>query len=261
MHDIHSHVLFDIDDGAKQLDMSIELLRSAAEDGTRRIVATPHIRDELWPNRRPGIVARLEEVRAEVRRQRLDIEVVLGAELYFSSELFAGVRSGEFPTYADRRRYVLFELSRNFVARQVQDTVFRLQGAGIVPVLAHPERNQRLMAQPELVAELVGQGTVMQLTAMSITGRFGRSAKKAADELLRRGLAHVVASDAHRPDKRPALLGEARASIARDYGEARAQTLFVDNPRRIIDGEEVDVAAPAPPRRRGLAGWLARLRR
>lgn len=259
MIDLHSHILPGIDDGARTLEDSVELCRAAARDGVTTIVATPHIREGRWDNRRSGIASRVDELRAELARRGVPLEVVLGAEVYFACGVLEALQEGAFPTYADGRRYFLFELPNHFIARQVQDLIFECRTAGITPVVAHPERNPQLMASPELLEEVARMGVLFQVTAMSVTGRFGREARKGADQLLARGLVHVVASDAHNASSRPAVLSEAYARVASTWGEERARELFVANPARVLAGEEVDTTLPPPPRAGGLRALFARV--
>jgi protein-tyrosine phosphatase len=261
MYDIHSHVLPGIDDGAKTMAESLELVRLAHADGVRTIVATPHIREGRWQNNRGGISTRLEELRAEVAKAGIPVEVVLGAEVYFAYGIAQAIREGAFPTYADGRRYMLLELSSYAMPRQVQELVFELRTAGVTPVIAHPERNLQLMENLDQLEHLLRMGAVAQVTAMSVTGRFGREAKKAANLLFDRDMVHAVASDGHHPKSRPTLLAEAFKQVSARWGEARAREVFIENPRRIVAGEDLEPRPPAwdEPRKRGLAGLLSRV--
>jgi len=261
MYDIHSHILFGIDDGAKTVDDTVELCQIAEAEGVRAIVATPHIREGVWANDHARISARLDDVREELKKREVAVDVILGCEIYFNSDMIDGIRSGAFPTYADRNRYLLFELPHFFIMRQVQDVVFEFRTAGLTPVLAHPERNAQVMTHLDELRELVRMGTVLQVTAMSVTGKFGRRARKAAEILLDEGLAHVVASDAHHARYRPTRLKEAYMRVASRWGEPRAQALFVDNPKRVIEGLEVDTSVPLEPPARGLTGLIRRVLR
>src|SRR5262249_1323592 len=157
-----SHVLPGIDDGAKTLEDSVELCRISAAEGVQAIVATPHIREGRWPNRRSTIATRVDELNAELGKREVPIEVVLGAEVYFPCGIPEAVSEGEFPTYADGRRYLLLELSNHFIPRQVQNVVFELCRAGVTPVIAHPERNPTLMGQLEILEDLVRMGGLTQ---------------------------------------------------------------------------------------------------
>jgi protein-tyrosine phosphatase len=261
MYDIHSHVLPEIDDGARSLADSIELCRRAAAEGTRAIVATPHIREGVWPNRRDRIAERVEDLREELKKAQVDIDLVLGAEVFLCSDIVDGLGEGAFPTYAEARRYFLFELPSHFILRQVQQLVFEFRTRGLTPVIAHPERNPMLMSSLEALEELTRMGALLQLTAASITGRFGRAARRSAATLIERGLAHAVASDGHHPQYRPTGMRQAYALVAERYGATTAELLLVENPRRIIAGEEAEggVLSLAGPRPRGLRSLLSRL--
>ena len=240
MYDLHCHILPAIDDGSKKLADSVEFARLAASEGIHKVVATPHIRAGSYENTRGGIEERLGELRKTLRDQAIDVEIVLGAEVYLSPDVVDGVIAGELPTYGGSGKYFLFELPDFFMQRQVEEYVFRLRTAGITPIIAHPERNPQLMNRREHLDNLVRMGSVLQITAMSVTGRFGKEARKAADELLDRHLVHIVASDAHNTTSRPLKLREAYDHIAAKRGPEAAERLLVTNPRKVLEGEPLD---------------------
>jgi protein-tyrosine phosphatase len=260
VYDLHSHILAGLDDGVGTVQESVEFARIACEDGIRVMVATPHIREGRYPNTVPEIESALQSLRQVLAEQGVELRLEAGAEIFLSADLAERVIAGELPTYAGGR-YLLLELPEFFMPRQLEDTVFRMRAAGYTAVIAHPERNAHLMGHPEWADELVRIGALMQVTAMSVTGRFGREAGRSARRLLDKGLVHVVASDAHNTGSRPPRLSEARDFIADRYGPDRAQALFVDNPERILAGLEVstELAQDVQRTQPGLRGLLARL--
>jgi protein-tyrosine phosphatase len=116
-----------------------------------------------------------------------------------------------------------------------------LVGAGMMPIITHPERNGRLQQRLDDIARWVELGCLVQVTAGSVTGRFGKRAKACVDQLMERGLVHFVASDAHDLQHRPPSLREAHEVMTRKWGAERVEPLFVDNPRATLTGEPIDV--------------------
>jgi len=237
MVDLHCHLLPGIDDGAQHIEESVEMCRRAALDGCTAIVATPHQRTEPWD---PRDVAALGELRRGLQ-ERIGTSLVLlpGAEVRIDSELLDELErlpeSGLLPLAGSR--YLLLEFHRAPSPAGIDpfDLLHELQVAGWRPIFAHPEFIPWLAVDPDLAAALVERGALFQLTAMSVTGDFGRRPQAVCETFLDRRLAHFVASDAHGPARRPPGLTRARQAIAERCGEELARRLVVDNPQAVID--------------------------
>lgn len=242
MIDLHTHVLPCLDDGAVSLEESLEMLRMAAAAGTTDIAATPHANDlyQFDPVDVETRLAELRKVAGQVPRLHY------GCEMHLTPEnLAAALRAPESYTIA-RRGYLLLELSNFQIPPNAVDLFGQLMNAGMRPILPHPERNPLLQRDFSRLREWVDLGCVLQVTGESFDGRFGKSAKASADELLKRGLVHFVASDGHHVKQRPPLLDAARRHVAKESGEPNAQLLFEDNPRAILEGSPVTL-----PKKRG----------
>jgi protein-tyrosine phosphatase len=241
--DLHSHYLYDVDDGARTLEDAVAMLRIAAEDGVEHMVATPHqFHPAGYHVEVPLARERLAEVRTAAAADGIGVELSLGAEIHFSENITDGLADGTLLPMAEGSRYFLFELPTTSVPAEefLAEIVFGFQTKGFYPVLAHPERNFEIMADPKIAARLRERGVLMQLTAQSITGAFGRKTLKAAKKLVKWGVADVIASDAHNPDRRPPGLSEAVRTVAKWVGADRAERMVTETPRRILAGEEVD---------------------
>jgi len=244
MVDLHAHLLPGVDDGAETLDDAVRMCQFAAADGVAAAVATPHQRHEWWPNAdRDDLVARFESLLSAVGAT---LALSLGAEIRMDSELLAEVDllpDGSLLPLA-QSRYLLLEVPPTRVGPDPRAIVHELAIAGWRPVLAHPERVPWLAEEPGSLVELVERGALLQLTAMSVTGAFGRRARECCTFLLDNDLAHFVASDAHDVSKRPPLLSDAFRVIADGWGEARARRLTEDNPRAVLEDRAIqkDVA-------------------
>jgi len=150
----------------------------------------------------------------------------------------------------NHKNYVLVEFSELMAFKSTEEVLERMRAAGMAVIVTHPERNGLLLRNIDRLESWVAAGSYLQLTAQSLFGRFGKQARKCSEELLRRGLTHFVASDAHDTRERPPRLDEARAWIAREYGEAMAERLLVSNPAAVLAGEPLPAGKIEPVVRR-----------
>lgn len=254
MLDLHCHLLPGIDDGATDLDMAIEMARIAAGDGIRTVACTPHIYPGLYDNDAAGIRAAILALQAQLDARDIPLRLVEGADAHMDPGLLDGIRAGRVPTLAGSR-YLLLEPPHHVAPPRLEETLFDLLLAGIVPVVTHPERLVWIEEHYPVFERLVRGGAWMQLTAGSLTGRFGRRPRYWAERMLDDGLVHLLATDAHHPRRRPPLLAEGREAAARRVGEAEAEHLVTTRPHGIVQDvapeqlPALPVRAPAPPRR------------
>ena len=242
MIDLHVHLIPGLDDGAASLDEAIELCRLADLDGCTTLVATPHRRRDEWPDLPEADLARrLAEVgSAAGGRPRL----LLGAEIRADSDLardLSRADRGGALTLAGSH-YVLLELEPRGFGPDPAALVAELARAGWRPIVAHPELTPCLVREPGSIARLAAAGAFFQITAMSVTGEFGRAARERAFALLDAGHAHFLASDAHRADWRPTGLAAARDEVERRFGRARAEALTELHPRAVLEDRPLPVA-------------------
>jgi protein-tyrosine phosphatase len=247
MIDLHSHVLPGLDDGAADLAEALEICRAAAADGIEVLAGTPHVRKGDFPTTPEAMERAVEEVRDAAAGI---IEIVPGGELDIGE---LGRPEDELLRFAlgGNPRYLLVETPYFAWPLHLPELLFRLISSGIVPVLAHPERNPDVQARPSLLHGVVGAGALVQVTASSVDGRGGKRPKACFRALLDAGLVHLIASDAHAP----AIRAGGMSAAARAVGDARlAQWLTLDVPRAILD----DTPLPDRPSRPRPAGILRR---
>lgn len=258
MIDLHNHLLPGIDDGAKKVEETLEFLRIARRDGISVVVATPHMKPGVYDNTRETILQRVAMVREAARGDEAEgVELLPGAEVYFTADLAARAKAGALMTLGDRGRYLLLELPYQQVPMHVDDSIFQLRLQGITPLMAHPERVAYYLEDIERVAASVRLGALTQVTANSLTGRFGDKARNFARAMLERNLIHVLASDSHDVRYRPPIMSDGFQAAAAVLGETRARRLVEDIPRAILDGKDIEIEETAVPRPRGM---LARMR-
>lgn len=237
MIDLHCHVLPGIDDGARTLEQAAEICRAAAAAGCEALVATPHQRRGEWWN---CDRQKLEDLRRQVQEAVGPAPRILGGgEIHVDPQLLSEIltlqpHDTHGPLSLAGSRYLLLELGPAAAPAGAADLVHELSVAGWRPVLAHPELIHWLAADLSIVEHLVSLGALTQVTAMSVTGDFGRRAQADSGRLIELGLAHFVASDAHDLKRRPPGLRRAWETIAARWGETAARELMVDNPGAVI---------------------------
>jgi protein-tyrosine phosphatase len=249
MIDLHCHILPGIDDGAPDLAVSLAMARCAVADGIRITACTPHIYPGLYENTRAGIEAARNALQAELDAAGIDLLLATGADTHLAPDLVHGIRDGRIPTLGGSR-YLLFEPPHHVAPPRLEDSVFGLLAEGIVPVVTHPERLSWIEDHYEVFARLAHSGAWMQVTAGSLTGRFGRRPKYWAERMVDERLVHLLATDSHHIDRRPPLLAEARDAVARRIGDAEARHQVETRPAGILADAAPDSLPPLPERPR-----------
>ena len=243
MIDIHSHFLYGLDDGAKTLDDSLAMLRVAEENGTTDLVATPHANLEYRFN--PALIRdRLAELSAKTT-----VRLYSGCDFHLSYDNIRDAIENPRKYTIHQNNYLMVEFSDLLIFRNTDEIFARLQDAGMIPVITHPERNSLLRQRLENIRMWVEAGARIQITAQSLSGRFGRRAKEFSETLLDLGLVQFVASDAHDSEQRPPKLTDAHAWIAARYGESAASLLCVENPKAAIEGRPVESMPSTEPKK------------
>jgi protein-tyrosine phosphatase len=244
--DIHSHVLYGLDDGAKTKEESIAMLEMAASGGTTDIVATPH--SDLTYSFQPQLIfERLSELRTEVGGK---IRLHHGCDFHLHFDNIQDCLANPTKYTINHKRYLLVEFDNFQIASATKDMFGRMVYQDITPIITHPERNPLLQQRMDELANWVRGGCLVQVTAQSFLDRFGKRARQIADELMENKLVHFIASDAHGVEDRTPLLGEAYAYVVDRYGVGRANALFGENPRAVLTGEYLDVEDPAPAKKK-----------
>src|SRR5436190_587660 len=253
MVDIHSHILPEIDDGSHSLDESIEMCRASADDGVSVMVATPHAHDGVHRTHDPDfLLKKVEELNQLLGGKP---KIVLGCELRFTHEIVKQLcETRSAPTIAGGP-YALIEFPHAVVPPGSEHPLFELMSNKIIPIIAHPERNIMLMAEPARFYELVSAGALGQMDTGSITGQFGRKVQQAARVMLENGLIHFIASDCHNNRNRLPGMSGAVALTAEIVGEEYAHAIAQDNPAAVVEGRPIPTrpTATIPQKKRR---WL-----
>ena len=246
MIDIHAHVLPGLDDGPKELELSIAMAKAATEDGTTHLTATPHTLNGLYRNTRQSIIEKVKEFQEVLDKHDIQLKVLPGSDVALIPGLVHAIEDGEVMTVNDGNKYILVELQPYFFPEKIKKIIFDLQMIGLTPVLTHPERDPKILENPELLVDFVEMGVISQITAMSITGGFGSRIKEFSNLLLRHGLVHIISSDCHSMKRRTPKLSHSVKEAALIVGDKLASQMVNDFPLAIIEGRDFKVPPHLP---------------
>jgi len=257
MIDIHCHPLPGVDDGAEDFEAAIGMCRLSAVDGVTHLVATPHC------NYHFNFDFELNQTKlAELQAGLGDTpKLLLGCDFHISYDNLQRLDQNLRNFTINQTQYLLIELDDHFVPQQLDQVLYKLQVAEVLPILTHPERNPVFRRKPDLLATWVARGCLAQLTAQSYGGGFGEEARRLCTLWLKHNLVHFFASDAHDERHRPPLLSSCYERLTEEYGQDVAERLLVKNPEAVINGRPLP-PGPEPidfkkPKRKG---WFSFLR-
>jgi len=236
--DIHNHILWGVDDGSKNIDMSLRMLKQAEESGTTDVILTPHNK----PNRRNIYRSEMLELMNMLKkacvREGIGINLYPGNEIYYRMDVGERLETGKAATMAGSH-YVLLEYNPmddwDYIKRGADDMLAR----GYRPIIAHVERYVNVMKDMERVYDLTEKGCYLQVNSGSIMGSFGWKVKSDARNLLKEGVVSFVASDAHEDTKRTMRMDKCIRYLCKKYGEDFVTTTFETNPMHIINDEYI----------------------
>ncbi|MCA0985190.1 tyrosine protein phosphatase [Halobacillus yeomjeoni] len=243
MIDIHSHILPGVDDGAQSIEESIQMAEAAVRDGIDTIVASPHHKNGVYNNYRNDILLQVAELNRHIETRNIPLNVVPGQEVRLYGELIEGIHSEEVLPINMESNYLLVEFPSNTVPRYASQLFYDLQMSGIRPIIAHPERNKKIIENPDVLYSLVKDGAYAQVTAGSVCGNFGKKIMKFSHQLIEHNLAHLIASDAHNTTSRGFCMTEAYQEVRQSYGLDMVYMLS-ENAQDIIEDK---VLAAEPP--------------
>lgn len=239
MIDTHCHILWGVDDASTCARESMDMIRIAKNDGVTTICATSHIKDPVYPNDFTSLLTALDALYVEMKRENIDIEIVLGGENYVSHNTMHRLKEGKFVTYNNNGKYMLIEFAwtKNMYDHPTY-YIKEIIEAGYIPVIAHPERYEWVHEDYHLLSVWKKMGCLLQVNRTSI---FGYDKMKKANEIAKRmlddDLVDVIASDAH-CSYAPRLpkLSDIYRYIETNYGKDKAIRYLEETPRKIIEG-------------------------
>ena len=240
MIDIHLHILPGVDDGPANLDDALSLARSLVQEGVNVAVATPHYNDMYPQLSAREIFERVQDLQRELNLRAIPLHLLAGHEALIKPGLVEDIQRGHLATL-NGSRYLLLELWNSSWLPETEQVIFELRAFGVVPVLAHPERYRVIQQDSGRLAALLERGVLAQLTAGSLVGLQGNTVRKCAETLLKRGLIHCIASDAHGPGRRPPAISQGMQVAERILGQPWTQQLIEIWPAALVRNQELSV--------------------
>ncbi|GAA3763227.1 tyrosine-protein phosphatase [Terriglobus aquaticus] len=237
MVDIHHHLIFGVDDGSPDLPTSVAMVQMAAEDGVTHLVATPHA-NEQYPYDRSAHEVRLRQIRDALPQSVSSrIQLGLGSDFHLDYDNTANIGAVTKQYAINGGPYLLIELSDTGIPARIDELLYQMRVAGLTPILTHPERNSTLQRSRSRLREWMKADMLVQVTANSLTGQFGKLANRIAWELMENRWVHFVSSDAHDLTRRTPRLSAAYEAVRKRMGEDTAERLFVINPLAVFQGK------------------------
>ena len=238
MIDLHSHILPGLDDGSPNVDESVSMAKIAVADGITLMVCTPHVVKGIYDNDTPLILSSIRSLQRILSDRGIALELALGADVHVAPDLPVTVGTDFIPTL-NGSRYFLLEPTHHVLPPKLEELATRMMNIGIVPIITHPERLSWITQHYGVIERLNAIGCLMQITAGSVTGAFGKTVRYYAERLLDEGRVDILATDAHNTSSRPPVLSKARDMVARRLGNQAAAKMVMDRPAQILTNRTV----------------------
>lgn len=236
MIDIHSHLLPGIDDGSENLNVSLQMARDAVADGVTHALMTPHHMNGRYVNHASDVVKLTADFQTELNNANIPLTVFPSQEVRINGGLLSALDDDDILTTDEQGTYILIEFPSDDVPAFTMDMLFQIQQRGLVTIIVHPERNTRLMKEPQLLNDMVSRGAYTQVTASSYVGTFGKAVTAFSEDIIANGLAHLFASDAHHIPGRKYNMRAAFDKLTKQYGKSMVNE-FDNNARALVNGE------------------------
>ncbi|MDM8332193.1 tyrosine protein phosphatase [Limosilactobacillus pontis] len=255
MVDLHCHLLPGVDDGSKNMKISLRLAREATENGVTHALLTPHHMNGRYVNHKQDVIRRTEEFQEQLKIHDIPLVVFPGQEVRINGQLLEALDKDDILFADTAGKYIILEFPDDDVPYYTNQMVFDLQQRGIIPVIVHPERNTKIIAQPDLIYQLLEKGCLSQITASSYVGTFGKRVENFSRQLIEAGQGYVFASDAHDLPGRKYEMWQAFDKLHHEFGSELAEQ-YQKNSRLIINGRNVPLNNLKTIKKRKKYFWL-----
>lgn len=238
MIDIHCHILPGIDDGSSNLDTSIQMLNTAVETGTKKLISTPHYYWGNFENDFINVVKHVKKLSSEAASRNIPIEIFPGQEVFVDRHTLDLCKTGVIRGL-NHSKYILIEFPMGVLPSDAFDVIYELKVLGAKPIIAHPERYVYIIDKPSNINKFVQEECLFQINSSSITGLFGSSIQQTAIKLIENGICQFIASDAHSTGKRNTDMSKALDILKKEYNNVFEAVL--KNGQYVLDDKDVYV--------------------
>ena len=243
MIDIHCHILPNVDDGSESLEESIEMAKIAESEGITKIVNTSHCHFDFKYKKGNELKLELEKFNQALKEENINIEVLLGNELYYTSDLIERFDELDFFSM-NNSKYILMEFSPINFPKNIEDVIYEIKIRGYIPIIAHAERYKQVQEDVNIVLDCIKEGALIQVNASSILGKNGEKTEDTSKKLLDNNMVHFVATDAHSSNRRRPLIKDSYNYILKNYGKEVSEKLFIENPTAVIENRDISILNP-----------------
>ena len=242
MIDTHLHILPGVDDGPETIQESLTLAQMLVQEGIHFAIATPHYNDEFPQHSAAEIRERVYHLQQAIDRHAIPLRLFAGHEALIKAGLFEDIQAGRLATL-NGSSYLLLELWTSAWLPETERVIFELRAHGIIPIVAHPERYRAIQQDSRRLVALLQQGALAQLTASSLAGMQGNTTRRCAETLLKQGLIHCIASDAHGLHRRPPGVIRGLERARELVGQVRVDQMIEAQPAAILSNHNVQSLA------------------
>lgn len=238
MIDMHSHILPGIDDGAKSIEESIEMIKEAYKAGFTAIVSTSHYIEDSYDASKQKRYELIKIIEKRLENENIDITIYNGAEAYVNTNLNDLIKKEELVTI-NETKYLLIELPMNNKIIYLNEIISELKDNGIIPIIAHPERYSYVQKDPKILNDLIDQGVLFQSNYGSLIGKYGKDAQKAVKKLLKNNMIQLLGTDTHRSNSTYTQMDEIIKKFTKLLGKEKFEILSTVNPLKVIANEKI----------------------
>jgi len=234
--DTHLHILPGVDDGPETMQEALALARALVQEGVHSAIATSHYNDEFPHRSAAEMQERVNDMQHELDRNNIALRLFVGHEALIKPGLIEDIQTGRLATL-NNSRYLLLELWNSAWIPETERVIFELRAFGIVPIIAHPERYRAIQQDPGRFTALFQHGVLAQVIASSLIGWQGNTARRTAEDLLKKGLVYCIASDAHGLKRRPPGISRGLQCAIQLLGDTRVYQMIETRPAGIINND------------------------
>lgn len=238
MIDFHSHIIFEVDDGANSLEKSVKLLKEAEMAGFNSIILTPHYMEDYYEHPADEIKEKIEILRNICQKENINLKLYQANEIYIANDMVDLLKNNMAST-VNRSQYVLFELPMHEEPLNLLEVIYSLKENNIIPIIAHPERYIYVQKDISKLNDLLDMGVLFQSNYGSIIGQYGSTCKKTIKNLLKNNCIHFLGSDVHRPETVYYSLEKAKKKLIKLLGKEKFEELSEINAQKVLDNEPI----------------------
>lgn len=240
MIDFHTHILPNIDDGAKNIEETLLLVKEAEEVGFEAIISTSHYMEGYYETNTPERELWINIIYEKLQEEKSTMKLYMGNEIYLSNHMVSLLKEEKASTINDTS-YVLFEMPLNIKPLNVYNVVYEMMQNKLVPILAHPERYTFIQESPEMIKDLMEKGVYMQANYGSIIGYYGKSAQIMVKRLLKNNMVHFLGSDVHSPHTIYPRIPQIMTKLTELIGKEKLEELTTKNPKLVLQNKRIEM--------------------